>query len=74
MIECERFVDYYESKGWMIGKNRMKDRKAAVRNWCRGRMWWTPEKKVFTADEMEAEEQDINELRRNLGLPEVEES
>ena len=25
--------DFYESKGWMVGKNRMKDWKAAVRTW-----------------------------------------
>ena len=31
----ERFVDFYESKGWMVGKNKMKDWKAAVRNWER---------------------------------------
>jgi hypothetical protein len=29
------FLDYYESKDWMIGKNRMKDWKAAVRTWKR---------------------------------------
>tara|TARA_Y100000401_G_scaffold52350_1_gene41110 strand:+ start:667 stop:1287 length:621 start_codon:yes stop_codon:yes gene_type:complete len=30
-----QFFDYYESKGWMIGKNKMKDWKAAIRNWHR---------------------------------------
>lgn len=34
-IDCERFIDFYESKGWMIGKNKMKDWKAAVRTWTR---------------------------------------
>lgn len=34
-ISPERFVDFYESKGWMIGKNKMKDWKAAVKNWSR---------------------------------------
>lgn len=34
-ISPEAFVDYYSSKGWMIGKNKMKDWKAAVRNWER---------------------------------------
>jgi len=29
----EHFVDYYSAKGWMIGKNKMKDWKAAVRTW-----------------------------------------
>lgn len=27
------FVDFYTAKGWMIGKNKMSDWKAAVRNW-----------------------------------------
>ena len=31
----EQFVDFYESKGWMVGKNKMKDWKAAARNWDR---------------------------------------
>lgn len=34
-VDAERFVDFYSSKGWMIGKNKMKDWKAAVRNWAR---------------------------------------
>lgn len=32
---AERFVDFYKSKGWMVGKNKMKDWKAAVRNWAK---------------------------------------
>lgn len=34
-INAESFVDFYASKGWMVGKNKMKDWKAAVRNWAR---------------------------------------
>ena len=34
-VDAERFVDFYSSKDWMVGKNRMKDWKAAVRNWGR---------------------------------------
>lgn len=34
-IDAERFCDFYESKGWMVGKNKMKDFKAAIRNWER---------------------------------------
>lgn len=29
----QRFFDYYESNGWRVGKNPMKDWKAAVRTW-----------------------------------------
>ena len=32
-IDANKFVNFYESKGWMIGKNKMKDWKAAVRTW-----------------------------------------
>lgn len=34
-IDPEAFVDFYASKGWMVGKNPMKDWKAAVRTWER---------------------------------------
>ena len=34
-VNAERFVDFYEAKGWLIGKNKMKDWKAAVRTWER---------------------------------------
>ena len=32
-FSAQRFVDYYESKGWVVGKSPMKDWKAAVRGW-----------------------------------------
>ena len=32
-VDAEKFVDYYTSNGWKVGKNPMKDWKAAVRNW-----------------------------------------
>lgn len=34
-IDAEVFCDYYASKGWMIGRNKMKDWKAAIRTWER---------------------------------------
>ena len=34
-VEAESFFDFYESKGWLVGKTKMKDWKAAVRNWER---------------------------------------
>lgn len=36
-IDPQSFVDFYESKGWLIGKAPMKDWKAAVRTWERTR-------------------------------------
>ncbi len=34
-VDPERFVDYYSSNGWKVGRNSMKDWKAAVRTWER---------------------------------------
>jgi predicted phage replisome organizer len=35
MVDAEKFIDYYTSNGWKVGKNSMKDWKAAVRTWER---------------------------------------
>jgi hypothetical protein len=32
-VNALHFFDYYQSKGWMVGRNKMKDWKAAVRTW-----------------------------------------
>ena len=34
-VNAEHFYDYYESNGWKVGKNSMKDWKATLRNWNR---------------------------------------
>lgn len=34
-VDPQHFVDYYTSNGWKVGKNPMKDWKAAVRTWER---------------------------------------
>ena len=65
-IDADEFVDFYTAKGWKVGNQPMKDWKAAVRTWEKRRA------PTFSAKEMEVEELDINEIRRGLGLPEVE--
>ena len=32
-INAEQFIDHYSARGWMLGKQKMKDWKAAVRTW-----------------------------------------
>ena len=34
-IDAEAFIDFYESKNWYVGKNKMKDWKACIRTWER---------------------------------------
>lgn len=35
-VDSEKWYDFYQGKGWMIGKNKMVDWQAAVRTWNRG--------------------------------------
>lgn len=37
-VNAEQFWDFYNSKGWLVGKNKMKDWKSAVRNWERNKL------------------------------------
>lgn len=32
-IDPQHFVDYYQARGWMVGKNKMRDWRAALRTW-----------------------------------------
>ena len=34
-LDTGQFLDYYESNGWMVGRNKMRSWQAAVRNWVR---------------------------------------
>lgn len=33
-VDAHKFYDYYESNGWRVGRNPMKDWRAAIRNWA----------------------------------------
>lgn len=35
-VDAKKWFNFYSAKGWMVGKNKMKDWKAAVRTWERG--------------------------------------
>lgn len=34
-VDAQKFVDYYASKGWLVGRSPMQDWYAAVRNWSK---------------------------------------
>lgn len=34
-LNAQSFIDYYDSNGWKVGKNQMKDWKATVRRWAK---------------------------------------
>lgn len=37
-VDAELFINYYESNGWKVGRNSMKDWKACVRTWERNKV------------------------------------
>lgn len=49
-VDPEQFYDFYESKGWVVGKATMRDWRAAVRTWEK-REKETPQRKRSTRQE-----------------------
>ena len=49
-VDAQRFFDYYESNGWKVGRNSMKDWKATVRTWERNTFASKPEKPATSTD------------------------
>lgn len=45
-VDAERFINFYQAKGWMVGKNKMKDWKASVRTWEQKQKEFEPQQKV----------------------------
>lgn len=71
MVDEQTFFDYYNESDWVDSKGNK------VKNWKQKLITWAKHdrgnaKPKFSAKEMEVEELDINEIRRGLGLPEVE--
>lgn len=68
-VDPQSFIDFYESKGWMIGKNRMRDWKAAVRTWERNETKTRQEetaKLVKDHNNFERRRYDFDALERRL--------
>ena len=68
-VDAQHWYDYYASNGWRVGKNPMKDWKAAVRTWERNGYDSKPgkQRKYITADDYASSprpEIDMDELRR----------
>lgn len=42
-VDAEKFIDYYTSNGWKVGRNSMKDWKATVRTWERTNKQYQPQ-------------------------------
>lgn len=62
-IDPQQFVDFYESKGWMVGKNKMKSWEACVRTWEKRR-----KDDMKTRPEPIKDENPFTRLRREEGF------
>ena len=57
MVDPQQFIDFYAAKGWMVGRNKMKDWKAACRNaekWERWQQRGRTRNEVKTASDYES--------------------
>lgn len=66
-INANAFYDFYESKGWCVGKNKMKDWKACIRTWEQrnGKKIDNPEwmnKNIEKNGSTKEEQEEINKL------------
>ena len=69
-INANAFYDFYESKDWYIGKNKMKDFKACIRTWEQrkpkeARQEWL-DKEIKKQDPTEEELKEMNELLKDF--------
>lgn len=53
-VDPQRFIDHYESNGWMVGKNKMKSWHAAVRTWEKNTINNGTAKKSVSQDRIDA--------------------
>ncbi len=65
-VDAARFIDYYASKGWLVGKNKMKDWKAAVRNWERGQRQESTTKTANRFNNFAQRQYDYDDLEAKL--------
>lgn len=62
-VDPETFVDFYASKGWLVGKSPMKDWRAAVRTWAKDRKEQNPpnrNQKIQAAFGFSTERKNVN--------------
>ena len=71
-VNAEQFIDFYTANGWKVGKNSMKDWKAAVRTWERngiqnkGERQYSEAEKAETAAFIERQYQRFEEIGNGL--------
>ena len=72
-VIAEAFIDYYDSNGWKVGKNQMKDWRATIRGWARREVKSSYQRKEKEPDwygkqisEVQATEEEMQELEKRI--------
>ena len=60
-IDAEQFFDFYESKGWLVGKTKMKNWKAAIRT-------WEKRKQKTSVSKIDIQLDNYNNAKKHLGI------
>lgn len=66
--DSEHFFDHFESNGWRVGRNSMKNWQAAMRNWLRNKRKWSNERDFSPREIVNVRE----ETRAAMGLSGVD--
>ena len=61
-INAEQFYNYYESKGWYVGKNKMVDWKACVRTWEQNEKKYTSQNGGYVNSKRPASDSVVGEI------------
>jgi DNA-binding transcriptional ArsR family regulator len=62
-IDAEQFYDFYESKNWYVGKNKMKDWRACIRTWEKRQVKTKPTSKID--QQLDSYQKAINIIKNN---------
>ena len=65
-IDAEDFVDFYRSKGWLVGKSKMKDWKACLRTWERKRGFKPSKERKSTPERERIDPNDMDTYKLRL--------
>ena len=68
-VDPQKFIDFYESKGWLVGKSPMKDWKACIRTWeQRTTTKSTPKWFNENSQAQELSKEDLEEMEKILNV------
>jgi hypothetical protein len=71
-VDPQRFIDHYTSNGWMVGKNKMKNWKAAIHTWEKNNFNTTANGTTGTKQPIDWEQRDRAFVERVMGSGQID--